>query len=182
MSIYKPSLDYYVYAYLREDGSPYYIGKGKGKRAWKKNRKDVIKPPKEKSRVILLEKSLTEIGAFAIERRYICWYGRKDNKTGILRNTTDGGDGVVNPSMETRMKMRASKLGKKHTQETKMKMSVIRKGKNNHFYGKNHTDETIEIIKNKRKNQIITPESNQKRSETMKKFWSEKKYLDTLKK
>lgn len=88
---------YYVYAYLRKDGTPYYIGKGCGDRAYKKH-KNVI-TPKNKNNIVLLEKNLTEVGSLALERRYIRWYGKKIDNTGILRNILDGGDGVYDSEM-----------------------------------------------------------------------------------
>lgn len=83
---------FYVYAYIRPDYSPYYIGKGKGKRAYSKF-KGEIRPPKDKSRIIILKEGLDEHDAFKYESILIEFFGRKDIGTGILRNKSEGGRG-----------------------------------------------------------------------------------------
>jgi hypothetical protein len=84
---------FYTYAYLRVDGTPYYIGKGKGNRAYVRNKKD-IKPPRDKNRILLLKQNLTDEEAIKHEMYLIFIFGRKDLGTGILRNRTEGGDGA----------------------------------------------------------------------------------------
>lgn len=111
MSIVSNETSSYVYAYLSKNGNPYYIGKGKGSRAFSK-RRSVHVPPRH--RIVFLETNLTDVGACAIERRMISWYGRRDLGTGILLNLTDGGDGTCG-------------LKKPKTLEHRRKLSLVNK-------------------------------------------------------
>jgi hypothetical protein len=91
-------MEYYTYAYLREDGTPYYIGKGKGNRAYRKHwrsksRGGYFTPP-EKDKILILKDNLTEEEAYKHEIYMISVFGRKDLETGILRNMSDGGEGA----------------------------------------------------------------------------------------
>ena len=119
--------EFYTYAYLREDRTPYYIGKGKDDRIHRRRKTDT-KPPTDKSRIIFLKQNLTEKEAFKHEKYMIGVFGRKDLGTGILHNRTDGGEGNSNPSQETRRKLSEINKGKTHSEETKRKISEAKKG------------------------------------------------------
>jgi hypothetical protein len=83
--------EYYTYAYLQNDGLPYYIGKGKCRRLYDHRGKN-CNPPKDKNRIIKLKQNLTEEEAFRHEVYMIAIFGKKCDGTGMLMNIADGGN------------------------------------------------------------------------------------------
>lgn len=127
---------FYVYEHWRLDTNAcFYVGLGQGRRAFRKKRNIYYDRVCEKLRAMgsgveikFVAKNLTQGEAEALEVERILFWGREN-----LTNLTDGGDGVKNPSEETRRKIgaassRANK-GRKQSEETKKKRSVTMKGK-----------------------------------------------------
>ena len=160
---------FYTYLWLREDGTPYYIGKGTGRRVSRRHR--VGEPPSQDR--ILIQEFPSEVDALAAEAFLISYYGREDLGVGCLLNLTDGGEsgpcgykasvetrrkmslahlGQVGsmlgktPSIETRAKQRLAKLGKKKSVETRRKMSLAQLG-NQKNLGYKHSEKSIQKMK-----------------------------------
>lgn len=136
--------DYYVYVLKRSDGSPFYVGKGKGDRInmheWKAKRGDVshrsriIRKEWSLGRTIQKEKiaiRLSHDQAVSLEKNLIEKFGRR-NKGGPLVNLTDGGEGTPGHrhSKDTRKKMSEKRKNRPpSSQETRMKMRESSIGK-----------------------------------------------------
>jgi hypothetical protein len=159
MNIYR----FYVYAYLRENGTPYYIGKGCNSRAYGKHHK--IPVPKNTSRIVFLETKLSELGAFALERRYIRWYGRKDIGTGILRNRTDGGEGSsgIVYTEERRNKVIKANTGRKISEKT---LNAFKEANKNRVFSEEHRAKIS--LANSKKRKPLSEEHRAKISATKK--------------
>ena len=163
-------MEYYTYAYLREDGTPYYIGKGKAGRI--NNKLHAIHLPPEEGRRIFLKQNLTDEEARKHEVDMIAVLGRKDLGTGILRNMTDGGEGCAGRvlSEETKKKLSEAHKGKKKSIEHRKALSEAAKtrkvsdkwresvsvakkgrftGKENHNYGRKWWNNGSESVMSK---------------------------------
>jgi hypothetical protein len=152
---------YYTYAWLRVDGTPYYIGKGHGKRAWSFRRKGPNRP-KDDTRVLILKQNLCESSAFKHEIYMISVFGRKDLGTGILHNRTNGGEGLsgfVYSDEQRKVKseqFKAQGFSEKHRKS----LSLAQTGEKNHrfgkcgeesaSYGRRHTAESLDVMSKKK--------------------------------
>ncbi len=120
---------FYVYQLRAENESlPFYIGKGTGKRkylhctahrlknqSYKNNKIKNCLLKGVKIKIETLYESECEQSCLEMEMFLIEMYGRKDIKTGILCNHTNGGEGVSGRIF-------------KHTQESKNKLSIAHTG------------------------------------------------------
>jgi hypothetical protein len=142
---------FYTYLWLREDGTPYYVGKGRGKRAFRCGA-----PPAER---VIIQYHPSERDALVAEVFFIAYYGRKDLGTGCLRNYTDGGGGVSGwiCSAEARAKMSASKMNHATSDETRAKLSASRRGKV-------ASDETRAKMSASRRGKVASDETREKMS------------------
>ncbi len=96
----------YVYCYLREDGSPYYVGFASYAKRPVEHHHCAV--PRDKARIRVLRSGLSPFDAYKWEIFFIAHYGRKDLGTGILRNQTDGGEGCTGYSQSDEHKAKIS--------------------------------------------------------------------------
>jgi hypothetical protein len=117
--------EYYTYAWLREDMTPYYVGKGIRNRAYCPHRRgDTYMSPPPKDRVLFLKKNLTEFDAYKHENYIITILGLK-SEGGILINMSYGGEGSSGrkPSEYCIQRIKETNTGKTLTEEHKKKVS-----------------------------------------------------------
>lgn len=173
---------FYVYAYLRAKTStraskltPYYIGKGSGNRAFRKNR--VIPMPIDQSLIVFIAENLTEGNAFKLEKYCIALYGRVDKGSGILYNMTDGGEGTCGRSQTqmTRAKISAAFSGDKHPMWGKT-------GPQSPNWGRQHSEESrLKMSQNRSvyKYEIISPSGDIYTVQSLSAFCRDKNLLQS---
>jgi hypothetical protein len=162
--------NFYVYAYLDDNNLPYYIGKGRGNRYKDKSHRVIV--PKNQSKILIVYKNISELWAFALERKLIKWYGRKDQNTGILENRTDGGDG---PSGQTHKGSNNPMWGKKQSVESNRLRSIANKGNTPANKGKKlgpYSAERKAKMSAGQTGRVLSPETKEKIRQARLKYWA----------
>jgi hypothetical protein len=143
--------DFYVYVHRRATtGEIFYVGKGRGNRAYQKDRGRHWQAIAQKHgrTVEIVASGLQEWYALELETDLIALYGRSDLGLGPLANYTDGGDGASGAvrsdefkarnvtfhtgrkrSEETCKNISESLRGKTHSEESRLKMSKAQTGR-----------------------------------------------------
>jgi hypothetical protein len=120
---------YYVYLHRRKDNNEvFYVGKGCNKRAWLSQGRNVhwrCIAENYGFTVEIIESKLTSDDAIELEAETIKFY--RDCKHDLC-NLTHGGGNTTFASSETRKKVSAARTGKKASEATKEKLSVLNKG------------------------------------------------------
>lgn len=130
---------FYVYVWIdpSRQNTPWYVGKGCGRRAWQRDGarrgqffrnylKGMTCEP-----VVELIPCDSERSAFELEVFLISLIGRRDLGKGTLVNNTDGGEGTsgLRWREESRKKLAASKTGTRLSAETRAKKSEALRGR-----------------------------------------------------
>lgn len=163
--------EFYTYYHTRNDtGKVFYVGKGKGKRAWRMGRNphwsNIAK--KHGHTVHIAARWVTEDEAFDHEKRLIeCL---KELNVSLV-NMTDGGEGTSGHKHSTESKKAISaafkgkpktpehskkvaealtgRIGKPFSPESKAKRSKLFTGDGNGFFGRKHSEGTRKLISEK---------------------------------
>lgn len=138
--------NYILYYYLREDfSSPFYVGYGRPRRInsrhSRRNGAEIL-PPRERRWVV--KSGLTKEEAIELEITHIALWKRECDG-GVLLNQNLGGEGKPG-GQKTR-----GFTGRRHTKESRDKISVKSSGENNPSYGVPCSEERKEKIRKKAK-------------------------------
>lgn len=111
-----------------------------------------IEADKGTVQVKLVNHYATYTDMYSAEKNLIAFYGKKIDRTGILTNYSDGGEGRsgLTTSLKQKEAVRKANTGKIKSEETLLKLSVAMKNtmqkRGGTFKGKKHTDETKALM------------------------------------